>query len=140
MLGSLGVIVAALVIMWTGWTLADPLIGAGIGLFIVPRTWGLLREATHIPLEGTPPRVDTELMERIIASLVGVAAVKDLHVWTITSGLDAMSAHVVIDDAADSMKVLEAVRTLVKEQFGIDHVTVQLETARLHGTEVATQV
>lgn len=140
MLGSLGVIVAALVIMWTGWTLADPLIGAGIGLFIVPRTWGLLREATHILLEGTPPRVDVAMMEQSLAELRGVEAVEDLHVWTITSGLDAMSAHVVIEDGVDGMRVLGEVRRLVKERFAIDHVTVQIENRSLHGTEVPTQV
>ncbi|MBI0538448.1 cation transporter [Roseomonas sp. KE2513] len=140
MLGSLGVIVAALVIMWTGWELADPIIGAGIGLFIVPRTWNLLRQATHILLEGTPPRVDVGLMERNIGAIPGVVAVHDLHVWTITSGLDAMSAHVTVQDPAEGARVLRDVRILVKEQFGIDHITVQIEDEDLRGTEVAMQV
>ncbi|MFC7693958.1 cation diffusion facilitator family transporter [Paeniroseomonas aquatica] len=140
MLGSLGVIVAALVIMWTGWELADPIIGAGIGLFIVPRTWNLLRQATHILLEGAPPRVDVGLMERGIATIPGVVAVHDLHVWTITSGLDAMSAHVTVQDTAEGIRVLRDVRILVKERFGIDHITVQVEDEGLRGTEKATQV
>lgn len=140
MLGSLGVIVAALVIMWTGWKLADPIIGAGIGLFIVPRTWNLLRQATHILLEGTPPRVDVGLMEQGIATIPGVAAVHDLHVWTITSGLDAMSAHVTVQDPAEGIRVLREVRGLVKERFGIDHVTVQIEDEGLRGTEAVMQV
>jgi cobalt-zinc-cadmium efflux system protein len=139
MLGSLGVIVAALVIMWTGWELADPIIGAGIGLFIVPRTWNLLRQATHILLEGTPPRVDVSLMEQGIATIPGVTAVHDLHVWTITSGLDAMSAHVTVQDPTEGIRVLRDVRTLVKEQFGIDHITVQIEDQDLRGTEKAMQ-
>jgi cobalt-zinc-cadmium efflux system protein len=139
MLGSLGVIVAALVIMWTGWELADPIIGAGIGLFIVPRTWNLLRQATHILLEGTPPRVDVGLMEQGIAAIPGVVAVHDLHVWTITSGLDAMSAHVAVQDPTEGIRVLRDVRVLVKEQFGIDHITVQVEDKDLRETEKAMQ-
>ena len=140
MLGSLGVIVAALVVMATGWTYADPLVGAGIGLFIVPRTWGLLRQATHILLEGTPPRVDAALMEREIADVPGVAAVHDLHVWTITSGLDAMSAHVLVRDGSEGMRVLRDVRTLVKERFGIDHVTVQVEDEQVRDAEAKLHV
>lgn len=140
MLGSLGVIVAALVIMGTGWRLADPLIGAGIGLFIVPRTWSLLRQATHILMEGTPPRVDLGLMEQSIAGIPGVATVHDLHVWTITSGLDAMSAHVTVQDPAEGMRVLRDVRVLMKERFEIDHITVQIEDEGLRETEAVMQV
>ena len=140
MLGSLGVIVAALVIMATGWTYADPLIGAGIGLFIVPRTWGLLRQATHILLEGTPPLVDVALMEREIAAVPGVNAVHDLHVWTITSGLDAMSAHVLVHDGSEALRVLHDVRTLVKNRFGIDHVTVQVEDEQVRALEAKLHV
>ncbi len=84
-------IVAAVIVMVTGWRLADPIVGAGIGLFIVPRTWSLLSQVTHILLEGTPPQVDVVLLERRLAEIPGVAGVHDLHVWTITSGLDAMS-------------------------------------------------
>ena len=140
MLGSLGVIVAALVIMATGWTYADPLIGAGIGLFVVPRTWGLLRQATHILLEGTPPRVDVALMEREITAVPGVTAVHDLHVWTITSGLDAMSAHVLVRDGFEGMWVLRDVRTLVKERFAIDHITVQVEDEQVRDAEAKLHV
>ncbi|PZR81402.1 MAG: cation transporter, partial [Stutzerimonas stutzeri] len=84
MLGSLGVIVAALVVLLTGWTLVDPIIGAGIGLFIVPRTWILLKQAIHILLEGTPPEVNVALIEKRLLELPAVTAVHDLHVWTIT--------------------------------------------------------
>ena len=127
MLGSLGVLVAALIIMFTGWTLADPLIGAGIGLFIVPRTWILLKQAIHILLEGTPPEVDMKLLENEILKVPGVVAVHDLHVWTITSGLDAMSGHVVVADMASARSVLAAVREALTSRFGIDHSTVQIE-------------
>ena len=127
MLGSLGVIIAALVIMLTGWTLADPIIGAGIGLFIIPRTWNLLKQAAHILLEGTPPEVDVGLLESSLRAIPGVTGVHDLHVWTITSGLDAMSGHVVVTDQAEALRVLGAVRAIMKEKFSIDHVTVQIE-------------
>ena len=88
MLGSLGVIVAALVVMWTGWTLADPLIGAAIGIFIIPRTWRLLGEVTHILLEGAPAGKDIALIECALNQIPGVVGVHDLHVWTITSGFE----------------------------------------------------
>ena len=101
MLGSLGVILAALIVMATGWAYADPLIGAGIGLFIVPRTWRLLSQAVHILLEGTPPEVDMSLLEQELLAIPGVRATHDLHVWTITSGLDAMSAHLVVADMVE---------------------------------------
>lgn len=140
MLGSLGVIVAAVVVMATGWTLADPIIGAGIGLFIVPRTWKLLSQAAHILLEGTPPQVDVGLMERSIAEVGDVVAVHDLYVWTITSGLDSMSAHVVVRDGADGARVLGDVRALVAQRFGIDHVTLQVEDARQRETEARLRV
>ena len=127
MLGSLGVLAAAFIIMFTGWTLADPLIGAGIGLFIVPRTWILLKQAIHILLEGTPPEVDMKLLENEILKVPGVVAVHDLHVWTITSGLDAMSGHVVVSDMASARSVLAAVREVLRSRFNIDHATVQIE-------------
>lgn len=140
MLGSLGVILAALVVMFTGWTLADPLIGAGIGLFIVPRTWRLLKQAMHILMEGTPPEVDMSLLEQGLREIPGVTAVHELHVWTITSGIDAMSGHVVVRDMAESKMVLRAARQLMKERFNIDHVTIQVEDEALRAEEPALRV
>ncbi len=135
MLGSLGVIVAAIVVMATGWTLVDPLIGAGIGLFIVPRTWILLRQAVHILMEGTPPEVDLVLLERKLSAIPGVVAVHDLHVWTITSGLDAMSGHLVLADMAGARDALVAARALLGQEFGITHVTIQTEDQALRDAE-----
>lgn len=127
MLTSVGVIVAA-VIMWsTGWYYADPLISAGIGLFILPRTWVLLREAVGVLLEGTPSDVNLTAVRELVARLPGVREIHDLHVWTLTSGVNAMSAHVVI--IADSLHddLLSAVHDTVTHNFKIAHVTVQLE-------------
>jgi cobalt-zinc-cadmium efflux system protein len=140
MLGSLGVIVAALVIMWTGWTLADPIIGALIGLFIVPRTWRLISQAVHILLEGVPPNVDLRLLETALKEIPGIKAVHDLHVWTITSGLDSMSGHIVVTDMGESPRVLRAVRETMKDKFGLEHVTVQIEDEKMRGQEPPSQI
>ena len=135
MLGSLGVIAAALIVMTTGWTRADAIIGGAIGLFIVPRTWNLLRQVTHILLEGTPPAVDMGLLERQLLAITGVQAVHELHVWTITSGLDSMSCHLVVADMAEAGRVLGEARDLLAREFKIDHVTIQVEDEALRAKE-----
>jgi cobalt-zinc-cadmium efflux system protein len=129
MLGSLGVLVAAGIIILTGWKLADPLIGAGIGLLILPRTWTLLKQAIHILMEGTPPEVDVALLERTLLAIPGVTAVRDLHVWTITSGLDSMSCHLVVDGGADAKTVLAATRGAMATRFALSHTTIEIEDA-----------
>lgn len=129
MLGSLGVIVAAVVVMATGWRLADPIVGAGIGLFIVPRTWSLLKEATSVLLEASPARVDVSRLGERLGMIPGVVATHHLHVWTITSGLDAMSAHLVVSDPEQSARVLAEARRVAAEEFAIGHVTIQVEDA-----------
>ena len=113
--------------MTTGWTPADPIVGAGIGLFIVPRTWILLKQAVHILMEGTPPEVDIAVLEKSLLALPGVTAVHDLHVWTLTSGLDAMSAHVVLTDMTQARPTLVAANQLLAEEFGLKHTTIQIE-------------
>lgn len=127
MLGSLGVIVAALVLMFTGWRLVDPIIGAGIGLFIVPRTWNLLKEATSILIEAAPAHVDVTKLDARLRQVPGVVDLHHLHVWTITSGFDAMSVHLVIDDPKEAPGVLRAAETLVRNDFSIGHSTIQVE-------------
>ena len=140
MLGSLGVIVAALIVMFTGWKLADPLIGAGIGLFIVPRTWRLLKQTTHILLEGVPPKVDLNLLEHRLREIDGVAEVHDLHVWTITSGMDAMSGHLVVTDMGKAAQILRKAREAMATGFHIDHVTIQIENEALRAEEKTLHV
>ena len=135
MLGSVGVIAASLIIMFTGWQLADPLIGAGIGLFIVPRTWILLKQAVNILMESTPANVDVEKMTASLGAIPGVTAVHDLHVWTITSGTDAMSGHLVVEDAARWREVLREAQTRIRKEFGIDHVTIQVEDEAMRSAE-----
>jgi len=140
MLGSIGVIVASLLIMWKGWVLADPIIGAGIGLFIVPRTWTLLKQVTHILMEGTPPNVDLGTLERKLMEISGVTAVHDLHVWTVTSGFDAMSGHLVVADMSGGREVLREARRMMKVDFGIEHVTVQIEDEAIRAEEAVLHV
>ncbi len=135
MLGSLGVIIAAVIVMATGWTLADPIVGAGIGLFIVPRTWILLKQAVHILMEGTPPNVDIALLEKSLLALPGVSAVHDLHVWTLTSGLDAMSAHIVVADMTEARATLVQANRLLAEEFGLKHTTIQIEDEAIRRTD-----
>ncbi len=127
MLGSLGVIVAAVVVVLTGWQLVDPIIGAAIGLFIVPRTWVLLKQAIHILMEGTPPEIDITLLEKKLLQIPGAVAVHDLHVWTVTSGVDAMSCHLVVADNSVAGVVLFAAREAVRSGFRITHSTIQVE-------------
>jgi cobalt-zinc-cadmium efflux system protein len=130
-LGSIGVIVAAVIIQTTGFYLIDPLSSAAIGLFILPRTWALMRKALHILMEGVPPHLDIREIETAMTTSAGVRAVHDLHVWTLTSGKEAMSSHVVVDDLAAGDRVLRDLHKLLHEHFGIEHTTIQLESEPL---------
>jgi cobalt-zinc-cadmium efflux system protein len=126
--GSGAVIVAAIVIAVTGWTLADAIASAVIGLLILPRTYGLLREAIDVLLEATPKGVDMNQVREHILEAPGVADVHDLHAWTITSGLNVVSAHVVLDPEADPPAVLDHLCACLTDIFDIEHSTFQLET------------
>jgi len=128
-LSSAGVVVAALVVVGTGWTPADPLVSGAIALVIVPRTWRLLRQAVNVLLEARPPpgsRRDRGRDTRV----PGVRRVHDLHVWTLTSGREAMSAHVVVADVHESERLLEALHAVLHRAFRHRPHTIQLETAR----------
>lgn len=140
MLGSIGVIVSAVIVIFTGWPLADPITGAAIALFIVPRTWSLMSQAINILLEGTPTGVDMPALDKGLRAIPGVIGVHDLHVWTITSGVDAMSCHLVVSDGVDGQATLVAARELLHETAGIDHTTIQIETEATRKGETETQV
>jgi cobalt-zinc-cadmium efflux system protein len=135
MLTSIGVIIAGVIMWTTGWYYADPLISAGIGLFILPRTWMLLREAVGVLLEGTPSDVNLTAVRGALEKTAGVAGVHDLHVWTLTSGVNAMSIHVVLADGAAHDDVLTAVQQRVTKDFPIAHVTVQVEAQGCEASE-----
>lgn len=127
--GSAAVIVAAIVIAVTGWTTADAIASALIGLLILPRTWRLLREAVDVLLEATPKGLDMALVRSHILEAPGVSDVHDLHAWTITSGMNVVSAHVVLDEGADPPLVLDHLCECLSGIFDIEHSTFQLETA-----------
>ena len=129
-LGSIGVLVAGAVVITTGWRLADPLIGAAIGIFVVPRTWSLLRQSVDILLEATPAHIDLTEVTRAMRAVAGVREVHDLHVWTLTSGKYAMSGHVVVDESSTSDRILQELHALL-ERFEIEHTTIQLESEPL---------
>jgi len=121
------VILGAGVILATGWLWVDPLVAVGIALFVLPRTWALLREALQVLLEGTPGEVDLAALRSAMEGVPGVKTVHDLHVWTLTSGVHALSAHAVLQEGAAHGVVLSALRMRVTGGFPISHVTVQLE-------------
>jgi len=127
MLGSDGVIVAAVIIFTTGWRYADPLIGAGIGLFILPRTWKLTAQAVRILMEVAPPGLDVDQVRARILTLPGVADVHDLHIWTVTSGIETATGHVVLADDAELHSVLDRVTALLAEEYHVTHATIQCE-------------
>ncbi|PWK65093.1 cobalt-zinc-cadmium efflux system protein [Streptomyces sp. CG 926] len=129
MLGSVGVIIGAVVIWTTGFQYADPIVGTVIGLFILPRTWKLMRQALRIIMEVAPPDVDVEAATRDLAAIPGVIQVHDLHIWTITSGMEAASAHIVIKEGADWHAVLDQSRQILAETYGVTHPTIQVEPA-----------
>jgi cobalt-zinc-cadmium efflux system protein len=128
-LSSLAALVAAGVMLSTGWTGADPLASGVIVLLILPRTWRLLRQAVNVLLEGTPAHLSLAEIEQAMTRVAGVRRVHDLHVWTLTSGREAMSAHVVVDDVRESERLLGSLHAVLHAKFGIDHTTIQLETA-----------
>ena len=127
MLTSIGVIAAGIIMLTTGWYYADPIISAGIGVFILPRTWMLLRDAVGVLLEGTPHDVNLAALRESIRTVEGVADVHDLHVWSLTSGINAMSVHAVLADHSLHDEVLAAVQKKVTSEFKIAHATVQVE-------------
>jgi cobalt-zinc-cadmium efflux system protein len=125
---SAAAIVAGAVILWTGWVAADPLASAAIALLILPRTWTLLRQAVNVLLEGAPAHLDVREIEGALCEVAGVLRVHDLHVWTLTSGREAMSAHVVVTPDTPADRLLDRLHVLLHTHFGIDHTTIQIET------------
>ena len=128
-LGSLGVVAAGVAVLATGWPYADPLVSVGIALLVLASSWTILRESVEILLEATPLGIDAERVGRTMAAVEGVAEVHDLHIWTITSGFPALSAHVLVSPGADCHAKRRELQRLLVEQFGIDHATLQVDHA-----------
>jgi cobalt-zinc-cadmium efflux system protein len=125
-LGSAGALAAAAVIWLTGWTLADPLISIALALLILLGAWRLLRESTDILLESVPGHVSMSEVQQRMLGISGVTGVHDLHVWTVSSGMVAMSGHAIVPDLTSHPEVLEGIRVEMA-RLGIAHVTIQLE-------------
>jgi len=126
LLGSLAALVAGGIILATGWTPADPILSIAISLLVLVSAWRLVRESVDVLLEAAPAHIPLALVHDRLASVPGVSSVHDLHVWTVTSGVVAMSGHLVVRDPADNQRVLQQVQARMGE-FGIGHVTVQVE-------------
>lgn len=132
MLGSVGVLIAATLIHFTGRGWIDSVIAVGIGVWVVPRTWSLLKESIHILMQGAPRNIDMDALEKSLAALTGVSAIHDLHVWSMTSGKDVLSLHVVMDGSKRSeQELLAEIETAVRA-VGIHHSTVQIEADDCH--------
>lgn len=126
-IGSVGVIAAAVLLEVFGWAWVDPVIGAGIGLWILPRTWRLGRRAVRVLLQAAPEHVDLGALVADLSAIDGVADVHDVHVWTLTSEMEAASAHLMVADGTDNHSVLDQARQLLAERYGIEHGTFQVE-------------
>ncbi len=127
-LGSVAAIIAGVLMSVYGWYVADPLFSIVIGLLIIWSSWTLIRESTNVLLEGTPSHINLAAVERVILETHGVADVHDLHIWTITSGREALSAHVIHSHTISQPELLRDLRAKLQVQFGVDHLTIQMET------------
>lgn len=129
MLGSLGVIFAAIVIYFTQWAWVDAAVAAGIGLWVLPRTWKLLKESLNILLEGVPMDVELDRIEQALLAVAGVREIHDLHVWALTGGKNSLTVHLVLEAGGDEQKVLGAATEMLAARFSINHTTLQIEAA-----------
>jgi cobalt-zinc-cadmium efflux system protein len=127
LVGSVGVIIAAVVIGVTEWAWVDPAVGVAIGVFILPRTWRLGSQALRILVQAAPPGLDLAGLEAELRGLEGVVDVHDLHVWTLTSAMDVASVHLMVSDGTDPHGVLDQAREVMRDRHGIDHATLQVE-------------
>ena len=135
-LGSLGALVAGLVMLQTKWYYADPIISILISVLILRSAWKIFTESVHVLLEGTPKGIGLESLELAIRSHKGVLGVHDLHAWTLTQGFEALSAHLVIEDINFSEKIIEEIKRHLHDEFAIYHVTLQIETTKCNPLSV----
>jgi len=128
LVGSVGVLVSGLVTLLFGWRYADPVVGVAIGLFVLPRTWALARRSLRILFQHAPERVDVDALTASVCALDGVREVHDVHVWTLTSGMEVASAHVAVEPGRDQSAILAAAQRLLVDEYQIEHATLQVET------------
>ena len=129
LLGSAGVVVAGVIVLTTGWPYADPLVALAISVLIAVSSWSILRESVGVLLEETPRDIDAEAVGRAMVGHTGVREVHDLHIWTITSGFPALSAHVLVDPGGDCHAVRRELEHVLAERFSLKHTTLQVEHA-----------
>jgi cobalt-zinc-cadmium efflux system protein len=129
LLGSIGVVVAAAIILATGWLEADPIVSILIAVLVLASSWSILRESTSILLEAAPKGIDTRAVGERLARAPGVVEVHDLHIWTITSGFPALSAHVLVGRGEDCHGRRRELEQLLRRDFGIEHTTLQVDHA-----------
>ncbi len=127
-LGSVSVVVVGVIIFSTKFYLADPIISIGLAFYILPRTWTLMKKSINILMEGVPMNISYEEVKKAILQIKGVTGVFDIHIWTITSGMDAITAHVVVSDPSKSQTILKEISSMLEKRFKITHTTIQIET------------
>ncbi len=130
LLSSIGVLVAAIVLVTTGWPYIDPIVAIGIGLWVLPRALRLGAKALRILLQAAPANLPPEQLTSELAAIPGVSAVHELHVWTLTSGMEVVSAHLDVDPVVDGRIVLADARRMLSEIHGVEHATLQIEPTR----------
>lgn len=135
MLGSIGVIAAALIIRFTGWTWVDSLVGAAIGLWVLPRTWTLLKQSINILLQGVPQGIDLSVIESTLRRIDDVKDIHNLHVWSLTSGKNVLSVHIVADLSRRTDQEILAEVDRIVHGFEITHTTIQIETEGFHAQQ-----
>jgi cobalt-zinc-cadmium efflux system protein len=127
MLGSVGVVAAGIILATTGWTYADPIAAAAIGLWVLPRTWMLAARSLRVLIQAAPARLDVDMLRVDLAAVPGVVDVHDLHVWTLTDEMDVASAHLVTGSGVDAHGVLDHARDVLRDRYEIAHATLQVE-------------
>lgn len=137
-LGSVGVILAGVVMATTGWRYADPLVAAGIGVFILPRTWRLGAQAVRILVQAAPPEIDLSAVRSDLVALPGVIDVHDLHLWTLTSDMEVASAHLMVAAGTDHHGVLDQAGQVLRERYRVVHATLQVEPDDHRGCDQVT--
>ncbi|OME21965.1 cation transporter [Paenibacillus odorifer] len=130
-LGSVGAIIAGLIMMIFGWYVADPIISVLVALLILRGAWGIIKHTVHVLMEGTPITINPAEVKEILESIEGVRNVHDLHIWTITSGLDSLSCHILIEEEADDQRILQQAIRLIADHFKIQHTTIQVENSAI---------
>ncbi|MUT66109.1 cation diffusion facilitator family transporter [Paenibacillus sp. NEAU-GSW1] len=135
-LGSVGAVLAGLLMLLFGWNIADPIISVVVALLILRSAWGVIKHTLHVLMEGTPAAVNHKEVKEALGDIEGVVDVHDLHIWTITSGMDSLSCHLLVADGVNCQSVLQAAIRRVEEQFGIQHSTIQVESPVIRHMEL----